>query len=84
MTMGTLAVLINSTQQNWLPERWKARFDTVWPASKLRFEASGRGWPVGWTVTKLVAVVHAAVPDPCQDRSITGQTVDDGTIGNIP
>ena len=29
MTMGTLAVLINSTQQNWLPERWKARFDAV-------------------------------------------------------
>jgi hypothetical protein len=29
MTVGTLAVLINSTQQNWLPERWKARFDTV-------------------------------------------------------
>jgi len=29
MSMGTLAVLINSTQQNWLPERWKARFDAV-------------------------------------------------------
>ncbi|BBO10218.1 glyoxylate/hydroxypyruvate reductase A [Bradyrhizobium ottawaense] len=29
MTKGTLAVLINSTQQNWLPERWKARFDAV-------------------------------------------------------
>ncbi|QAU45075.1 2-hydroxyacid dehydrogenase [Bradyrhizobium guangzhouense] len=29
MTVGTLAVLINSTQQNWLPERWKARFDAV-------------------------------------------------------
>lgn len=29
MTMGTLAVLINSTQQNWLPARWKARFDAV-------------------------------------------------------
>ena len=29
MTMGTLAVLINSTQQNWLPQRWKARFDAV-------------------------------------------------------
>ncbi|WP_375158759.1 2-hydroxyacid dehydrogenase [Bradyrhizobium sp. RDT46] len=29
MTMGTLAVLINSAQQNWLPERWKARFDAV-------------------------------------------------------
>ncbi|WP_441238455.1 2-hydroxyacid dehydrogenase [Bradyrhizobium sp. 930_D9_N1_4] len=29
MTMGTLAVLINSTQQNWLPERWKARFDAI-------------------------------------------------------
>lgn len=29
MTMGTLAVLINSTQQNWLPERWKARFEAV-------------------------------------------------------
>ena len=29
MTLGTLAVLINSTQQNWLPERWKARFDAV-------------------------------------------------------
>jgi len=29
MTKGTLAVLINSTQQNWLPERWKARFDSV-------------------------------------------------------
>lgn len=27
MTLGTLAVLINSTQQNWLPERWKARFE---------------------------------------------------------
>ena len=29
MTKGTLAVLINSTQQNWLPERWKVRFDAV-------------------------------------------------------
>ncbi len=29
MSKGTLAVLINSTQQNWLPERWKARFDAV-------------------------------------------------------
>lgn len=29
MTLGTLAVLINSTQQNWLPERWKARFEAV-------------------------------------------------------
>ena len=29
MSMGTLAVLINSTQQNWLPERWKVRFDAV-------------------------------------------------------
>ncbi|AWM03357.1 2-hydroxyacid dehydrogenase [Bradyrhizobium amphicarpaeae] len=29
MTKGTLAVLINSTQQNWLPERWKARFEAV-------------------------------------------------------
>ncbi|MCK1358049.1 glyoxylate/hydroxypyruvate reductase A [Bradyrhizobium sp. 199] len=29
MTMGSLAVLINSTQQNWLPTRWKARFDAV-------------------------------------------------------
>lgn len=29
MSMGTLAVLINSTQQNWLPERWKARFEAV-------------------------------------------------------
>jgi glyoxylate/hydroxypyruvate reductase A len=29
MSKGALAVLINSTQQNWLPERWKARFDAV-------------------------------------------------------
>src|ERR1700754_5297094 len=29
MPKGTLPVLINSTQQNWLPERWKARFDSV-------------------------------------------------------
>lgn len=29
MTKGTLAVMINSTQQNWLPERWKVRFDAV-------------------------------------------------------
>ena len=29
MNKGTLAVLINSTQQNWLPERWKTRFDKV-------------------------------------------------------
>ncbi|MGY4616278.1 glyoxylate/hydroxypyruvate reductase A [Bradyrhizobium sp. USDA 4472] len=29
MTAGTLAVLINSMQQNWSPERWKARFDAV-------------------------------------------------------
>ncbi|MBR0850104.1 glyoxylate/hydroxypyruvate reductase A [Bradyrhizobium diazoefficiens] len=29
MTKGTLAVLINSTQQNWLPERWNVRFDAV-------------------------------------------------------
>ncbi len=29
MTPGTLAVLINSTQQNWLPERWKVRFEAV-------------------------------------------------------
>jgi len=29
MTLGTLAVLINSTQQKWLPERWKARFEAV-------------------------------------------------------
>ncbi len=29
MSKGTLAVLINSTQQNWLPERWKARFEAV-------------------------------------------------------
>ncbi|WP_027553186.1 glyoxylate/hydroxypyruvate reductase A [Bradyrhizobium sp. Cp5.3] len=29
MTKGTLAVLINSTQQNWLPARWKTRFEAV-------------------------------------------------------
>jgi glyoxylate/hydroxypyruvate reductase A len=29
MSKGTLAVLINNTQQNWLPERWKVRFDAV-------------------------------------------------------
>src|SRR3569832_2930569 len=29
MSMGTLAVLINCTPQNWRPERWKARFDAV-------------------------------------------------------
>ena len=28
-TSGALAVLINSTSQNWLPARWKERFDTV-------------------------------------------------------
>jgi glyoxylate/hydroxypyruvate reductase A len=30
MTKGALALLINSKQQNWLPERWKARFEAVW------------------------------------------------------
>ena len=35
MTTGTLAVLINSTQQNWLPERWKARFDAVCPRRRV-------------------------------------------------
>ncbi|MCP3473697.1 glyoxylate/hydroxypyruvate reductase A [Bradyrhizobium sp. CCGUVB1N3] len=29
MTKGALALLINSRQQNWLPERWKARFEAV-------------------------------------------------------
>ncbi|WP_027521885.1 glyoxylate/hydroxypyruvate reductase A [Bradyrhizobium sp. Ec3.3] len=29
MTKGALALLINSKQQNWLPERWKARFEAV-------------------------------------------------------
>lgn len=29
MTKGALALLINSNAQNWSPERWKARFDTV-------------------------------------------------------
>jgi len=35
MTVGTLAVLINSTQQNWLPERWKARFDAVYGGRRV-------------------------------------------------
>jgi glyoxylate/hydroxypyruvate reductase A len=29
MNKGTLALLINSRSQNWLPERWKARFEAV-------------------------------------------------------
>ncbi|GLR87536.1 2-hydroxyacid dehydrogenase [Bradyrhizobium iriomotense] len=29
MTKGALALLINSRSQNWLPERWKARFEAV-------------------------------------------------------
>ena len=29
MTKGTLALLINSRSQNWLPERWKTRFEAV-------------------------------------------------------
>ncbi|WGD51756.1 glyoxylate/hydroxypyruvate reductase A [Bradyrhizobium sp. CB1650] len=29
MSKGTLAVLINSTSQNWLPARWKTRFEAV-------------------------------------------------------
>src|SRR5262245_50848573 len=29
MNKGTLALLINSRSQNWLPQRWKARFEAV-------------------------------------------------------
>ncbi len=29
MTKGALALLINSRSQNWLPERWKARFEAL-------------------------------------------------------
>ena len=29
MTKGALALMINSHSQNWLPERWKARFEAV-------------------------------------------------------
>src|SRR4029077_1043277 len=29
MNKGALALLINSRSQNWLPERWKARFEAV-------------------------------------------------------
>ncbi|WFU41892.1 glyoxylate/hydroxypyruvate reductase A [Bradyrhizobium sp. CB82] len=29
MTKGALALLINNSSQNWLPERWKARFEAV-------------------------------------------------------
>ncbi|MFB6462885.1 2-hydroxyacid dehydrogenase [Bradyrhizobium tunisiense] len=29
MTNGAMALLINSRSQNWLPERWKARFEAV-------------------------------------------------------
>jgi glyoxylate/hydroxypyruvate reductase A len=34
-TNGALAVLINSTSQNWLPERWKQRFDAVCPGRRV-------------------------------------------------
>ncbi|MBR0736280.1 glyoxylate/hydroxypyruvate reductase A [Bradyrhizobium liaoningense] len=41
MTMGTLAVLINSTQQNWSPERWKARFDAVCGGRRVVLQPDG-------------------------------------------
>src|SRR6516225_6762524 len=29
MNRGALALLINSRSENWLPERWKARFEAI-------------------------------------------------------
>src|SRR5437763_1159785 len=47
MTKGTLAVLITSTQQNWLPERWKARYDAVCDGRRVVLRRLGfrvAGW----------------------------------------
>ena len=74
-TIRWVALLVKTHTLPSGPIRVSTLLATVWPAAKLRFDASGRGEPHGFTVTK------PAVADPV---AVMFNTASDDSIGVPP